>query len=237
MEEVLQFFRAYEIWIYVLLGLGGLIYFRKFVSAWQDLRGAVFGLERQSAQGRLNTAASMMVLLLILAASEFALVTYVAPAFPEASPPMTPTLDLLATATPTLSTLPAGTAEAQFALTENETRTPPAPGQGCIPGQLLITSPTEGSEISGVVAITGTVNIPNFGFYKLEMKRPEESDWLTILAGNEVKIDATLGFWNTSLLPPGIHQLGLVATDNQGQSLPPCVIQVVISHVPSTNQP
>ena len=80
-----------------------------------------------------------------------------------------------------------------------------------------------------MVPITGTVNVENFGFYMLEMKRPEETTWLTILAGNELKQEATLGVWNTGLLAPGFHQLSLVVTDNQGQSLPPCVVQVLIS--------
>lgn len=54
MEEALGFFRALEMWIYLLLGLWGLIIIRKFVLAWQELRGATFGLERENAEGRLN---------------------------------------------------------------------------------------------------------------------------------------------------------------------------------------
>jgi hypothetical protein len=75
------------------------------------------------------------------------------------------------------------------------------------------------------------VSTPNFGFYKLEMKRVEETNWLTILAGNEVKVDGTLGAWNTSLLSPGDHQLSLVVTDNQGNSLEPCIIQVRVTNL------
>jgi hypothetical protein len=96
---------------------------------------------------------------------------------------------------------------------------------------VLITSPQNGSEISGLVTITGTASIPNFGFYKLEMKRADEPNWQTILAGNEVVITGTLGSWNTSLFPPGDHQLSLVVTDNQGNSLPSCVIQVRLTNI------
>jgi hypothetical protein len=63
MEEALSFFRAFEVWIYLLLGLGGLIYIRKFILAWQELRGAAFGLERENAQTRLNQSASVLVLI------------------------------------------------------------------------------------------------------------------------------------------------------------------------------
>jgi hypothetical protein len=101
----------------------------------------------------------------------------------------------------------------------------------------MIASPENGGEISGVAVITGTANIPSFGFYKLEMKRPEETNWLTILAGDEAKINDTLGTWNTSLLSPGNHQLGLVVADNQGQTQTPCIIQVRVETTLETPQP
>ena len=226
MVEALRFFRAYEIWIYLILGLGGLIYIRKFILAWQELRQAAFGLERESALGRLNQSASMLVLLLALTITEFFLVSFIVPTLPGAIPLLTPTLDLLATTT---STLPATTPEAgasPILATATLVSTPLGFAEGCIPGQVLLTSPQNGTEISGVVVITGTASIANFGFFKLEMKRVEESNWLTILAGNEVKVNDTLGAWNTSLLSPGDHELSLVVTDNQGNSLSPCIIGV-----------
>ncbi len=109
MEEALGFFRAFETWIYLLLGLGGLYYIRKFVLAWQELRSASFGLERESAQSRLNQSASILVLLLTMAVTEFILVSFIAPAMPGPIGLPTPTLNLLAT--PSI-TLPAETLQA-----------------------------------------------------------------------------------------------------------------------------
>lgn len=237
MEEALRFFRAYELWIYLLLGFGGLIYVRKFIIAWQELRDSAFGLERESAQTRLNQSASVLVLLLAMAITEFVLVSFVAPTVPGATPLLTPTLDLLATPS---TTLPQFTPEPGATLTTPTTTNAiglATPDNGCIPGQIMIASPENGGEISGVVVITGTANIPSFGFYKLEMKRPEETNWLTILAGDEVKINDTLGTWNTSLLSPGNHQLGLVVADNQGQTQTPCIIQVRVETTLETPQP
>ena len=68
-------------------------------------------------------------------------------------------------------------------------------------------------------------------------KRVEDLNWLTILAGNETKQDAVLGSWNTSLLSPGDYQLALVVVDNQGTSLPSCVIRVHVASVEGTPQP
>ena len=236
MEEALRFFKAYEVWVYLLLGLGGLIYVRKFILAWQELRGAAFGLERESAQARLNLAASALVLLLTLAMSEFVMVSFIAPTVPEASPLLTPTLDLLAT--PTIALEPSAQVVGVLPITNTITPTLTVAGDdGCIPGQIAISSPANGDEISGAVEIKGTANILDFGFYKLEMRTPDQSSWLTILAGDGVKQDETLGTWNTSLLSPGNYQLSLVVTDNQGKILPACIVQVRITAPTPTPQP
>ena len=229
MEDALRFLRAYEVWVYLLLGFGGIIYVRKFILAWQELRGAGFGLERDSAQSRLNQAASIIALILTLALIEFVMVSFVAPTVPGAVPLLTPTLDLLASPSITIA---AGTAEIEAttsAVGITNTPVPTSSDNGCISGQIEITSPINGEDISGVRDIIGSADIPNFGFYKLEMKRPEEENWLTILAGNEKVIEDVLGIWNTSLLPPGYHQLSLVVTDNLGESQPRCTIQVRVT--------
>jgi hypothetical protein len=238
MEEALRFFRAYEVWIYLLLALGGVFYARKFIQAWQELRDAAFGLERDNAQARLNQAASILVLLLAMAITEVVLVSFIAPAVPGAVPLPTATLNILATPTttlgpaqPTTSALPGLEMTATIPSLEATAQT------GCVPGQIEILAPQDGNEIGGIVQITGTVDIPNFGFYKLEMKRVEESNWLTILAGNEPKTNGLLGSWNTSLLSPGNLQLSLVAADNTGQSLPPCTIEVRVTNLAGTPQP
>jgi len=234
MEEALRFFRAYEVWIYLLLGFGGIIYIRKFILSWQELRGAAFGLERDSAQGRLNQASSILVLLLTMAILEFVLVSFIAPVVPGAIPFLTPTLDLLATPSATLPPVTPQPVEAGVLSTATITPTASLAGNGCIAGEIVILIPKDGDEISGAVEISGTVDVPNFGFYKLEMKRPEDANWLTILAGNDIKKNEILGIWNTTLLPPGYHQLGLVVTDNQGKALPPCVTQVRVTNIQAT---
>lgn len=223
MDGLLRFLRMYEIGVYLVLGTGGCIYLRKFFLAWKELRDATFGLERESAQIKLNHAASGLVVVLFLIMAEFALVSFVAPGVPGASPLLTSTLDLLAT--PTITLVAQGTAIAGENLSAS---TPEANAvtAGCTPGQVEITEPLDGSEITGIVEIKGTAFITDFGFYKLEMKTIDQSEWLTILAGNEIKQDASLGSWNTSLLTPGEYNLSLVVVDNQGQSLPGCIIKV-----------
>ena len=226
MEEVLRFFNAYEIWVYLLLGLAGLLYASKFARAWNELRRSSFGLERESAQARLNRAASVLVLLFIGVLAEFALVTFVVPSVPGANPLLTPTLNLLATPTTTLS--PEGTAQPQ-STSDPAAILQPTQQPGCIPDQVMLTKPEEGSTISGIVPIEGTASIPNFGFYKFEMAKSNENSWLSIEANNNAVVNGQLGNWNTTRLDPGVYQLRLVVTDNQGQALPPCVVQVNVA--------
>jgi hypothetical protein len=231
MEEALRFFRTYELWIYLLLALGGIVYVRKFILAWDELRGAAFGLERESAQARINHSASMLVLLLVMAIAEFSLVTFVAPSFPGANPLLTPTLDLLATPT---TTLPAEQAslgpEQELAPTTTLPPVAPLQGEGCLPGQVELAEPMDGKEVIGVVTLMGTVKSENFGFYKYEVARPGDPLWLTIQAGRDIVEDGELGQWDTRSLQNGDYQLRLVVTDNQGETLPPCIIQVRINN-------
>lgn len=230
MEEALSFFRAFEVWIYLFLGLGGLIYARKFILAWQNLREATFGLERENAQSRLNQSASILVLLLTMAVLVFILVYFVSPAVPSANLLPTPTLDLLATPT---TTLPAGTPPPDNAPNPSEAQLQePFLENGCIPGQIEITSPGNGEQVSGVVKILGTVDIPNFGHYKFEIKRPDETIWLTVQAGNTVVREDSLGDWDTSRLIPGDYQLGLVVVDNQAQAAPACIVGIRVVRAP-----
>jgi hypothetical protein len=100
---------------------------------------------------------------------------------------------------------------------------------GCVPDELIITSPEPGAEISGTVEIKGTVNIADFGFYKYEVASKGSDIWATISAGREIVIKDTIGRWHTSALTPGDYQLRIVVTDNKGQPLPACIIPVRIA--------
>jgi len=237
MAEAIEFTRAFEVWIYAFLGLVGLYFIRKFILAWQELRGAGFGLERDNAQSRLNQAAIILVLLIIIAVTVFVLVSFIAPSMPEANLLATPTFDLLVTATPTISPGQTETPASGIptAVLEQARATQPS---GCVTGQIEITSPQSNQEVSEVVEVLGSAAIANFGFYKLEMKLPDDTEWLTLQAGNVAVQGGKLGDWDTRRLSPGEYQLGLVAVDNQARLSPPCVVQVrVVRSVEATTGP
>jgi hypothetical protein len=160
----------------------------------------------------------MLGIMLLLAIGEFTLVTFVSPFVPQAKVLATPRIDLLATPTVTLKAsgatpIVAGTPE-------------PPKSNGCIAGQLEFTNVKPGQEFSKTIKLEGTTNVPGFGFYKYEYGQPGQENWVTIAAGNEIKIKAEIGTWNISQLPQGDYELRLVVINQQNESMPPCVVPI-----------
>jgi hypothetical protein len=223
MEDLLRFLKTYEVWIYALLGVFALFYLRKLILAWQEWQKAIFGMERENAQRHLSAALSVVGLLGIMILAQFTLVSFIAPAYPQLNVLATPTLDLLAEPTSTLSVfqLEAGTAPAAASNDETSAQ------NGCIPGQIEWSRPIQDEEVSGSVPLKGTIQYPSLGFYKFEYAEANSKNWVTIAAANEKKTDEDFNIiWNTSQLVPGDYKLRIVVTDNQNIDLLPCEISV-----------
>ena len=228
MDEALRFFRFYEGWIYFFLGLGALIYVRRFYTAWQEMRSTIFGLERESAQYRLSQASTILVLMILITIGEFVIVSYIVPLRPQAVPQLTPTIDLLATATTTLP--PQATTSAEEFATPGEP-TPTVDGRvgDCVAGVAEITSPEPGDQLRGEVVVEGSAWIFNLGFYKLEVSLQTAVNWTTLQARREaIQNGVLLPVWDTSTLAPGNYFLRLVVEDNAGFALPDCRVPVTI---------
>ena len=222
-QEVFLSLGKYQGLFYLLLLLAGVYAFRRLWKAWKEWREAYFGLEREISMRRLAQWLAATVLILALMCGVFAIATFVVPGLPASVLLATPTLDLLATPVGTLS------AEQAALLAMTPIVAAPAAGsEGCVPGQLEITSPKSGGEISGSFSIIGTVNVPGFGFYKYEVALRGTENWTTISAENEVKNDEELGILNTSVLTPGDYWLRIVVIDNNAQTLQTCIISIRI---------
>lgn len=223
METVYRFLATYEGLIYILLALSGLFAFRWLWKSWRELHESVFGLEREFAMRRLSQALVVSLLILIMFFGELFLASFVVPSLPSTDLLVTPTLDILNQTEGALSGNPA------ILLTELPSASDTSSTSGCIPDQLIITSPELGQEVSGTVTLVGTVDIANFGFYKYEVSPQGAETWATISAGREIVQNGDVGFWDTTTLTPGDYQLRLLVTDSQGQSYPPCIISVRVS--------
>jgi len=215
---------TYSFGIFILLGVGFLIYLRKFILGLQDWRASVFGLERDIAKRKLVSASTGLILLILLFIGEFLLITVLGPQLPAYTTATAPTNNPIITPTTTLSSAESGA---------SERKPTPTIGQEsliseCLEEILEITSPADGDDVSGTVEILGTVNVEDFGSYKYEYSTTGAIDWVTIAAGNQLKLDENLGYWYTSALQPGIYLLQLVPLNNVGDELTPCIITVEV---------
>jgi hypothetical protein len=223
MVGTIQFFTDYVVLIYLILFIALIFTLRRFYQTRRELGGAVFGLEVDIARRNQARASAILVGIGILALAEFVLVVYLVPSLPGLTTLYTPTNDLAA---PVSATLPAEILATRNALTPSVDV--PSGLIGCIPGQIMITSPEPGEQIRGKIMLMGTADIPNFGFYKYEFSPSGVEDWMTIQAGRELKSEESLGEWDTSEIPPGDYLLRLVVVDNQGQAMPACIVSVRI---------
>jgi hypothetical protein len=229
MAEALRFFRDYEIWIYLIAAALAIWQIGKFAWAWRDFRSAGFGLERELAQVRLNGAATMLVLLVAATVVEFALVSFIIPFVPSAVALPTPTLNLLATRSITLAPQSLATGTASPVGTLPQSAGGPTGQSTCIPGQVELTSPKDGEEVTDVVTLIGTVDIPNLGFYKYELAHPGDPAWLTVGGGRDKVVKGKLGEWDSTTRTPGEYLLRLVVANSEGEYLPACVIRVRVA--------
>lgn len=224
LNNVLQWLITYRTGIFVLLVLGILIYFRKFIKGLREWQKSVFGLERDRAQSKLVSASTGLTLLILLLVGEFLLVTIIGPKIPGEILQKDIDNHQDSASTETVSAVKTPTErESELITSEGETLE-----SACVEGVVEITSPQDGEALSGTVEITGSVNIENFGSYKYEYSTTTAKDWFTIAAGNRLKLDESLGFWYTSDLPPGTYFLRLVPLNNVGDDLTPCIIRVEV---------
>jgi len=224
LNDILRGLITYRAGIFILLGLGFLIYLRKIFNGLREWQGSVFGLEKNLAQRKLISASTGLALLLLLLIGEFFLLTIVSPKMSLVPEDAGRTVDPLASPTTTL--LPADNQAPEPILT-------PAGLQenlvsDCVEDVLEITSPADGGQVSGTVELVGSVNVEDFGSYKYEYSTTGAVNWITIAAGNQLKLDENLGFWYTSALTPGPYLLKLVPLNNLGEELTPCIITVEV---------
>jgi hypothetical protein len=222
MQELFRFIGTYQAYLYFLLLLAALYSLRWLWKAWKEWCEAYFSLEREIAMRRLAQSVVAAILVLILLCGVFFVAIFIVPGLPAGVLVATPTLDLLSTPS---GALPPNQTAALVGLTPV---TPVTGSQGCVPGQLEITSPKPGNEISGIITLVGTVNLPNFGFYKYEVALRGTENWSTISAQSKAKKNEDLGILNTTVLTPGDYLLRIVVLDNATQVIGTCIITIRI---------
>lgn len=99
---------------------------------------------------------------------------------------------------------------------------------GCTFPGVLITGPRPGATLRSVVPVTGAADIPNFQFFKLDIRPDNNENWANLFIRREAVSAGVLGQLDTTLFQPGIYWLMLTAVDNTGNYPQPCQIRVII---------
>lgn len=225
MEGLLRFLKEFEGGIYLLLLILALIMGSRLIAAIQVKKKSAFGLEKEVVQKRINSTTAYLVIIGVLFIGQILLVSIASVRYPGLYTITTPTTGVLPTPTDFFQAMlrmeetPEGLEQTQTAVALT----------GCIPQKIEWLSPKSGDEVTGSVSLSGTINVPNMGFYKYEYRQKGREDWIPIAAGNKVIIESELGGnWNTVQLEPGFYELRIVVSDNQNNLFEPCVIEVKV---------
>ncbi len=240
MAVLVKFVADNASWFYGLCAVLALLFLRVAWSARQERLQAIFTLEKEAAAKREARLLWVAVVLFAFLALIFSLERYVAPSLvlpvePQATPtllflptpsatPAPPTATPTATATrvrPTRPALPTPT--------ETPTPRPAAPPPQCPSPAARITAPGAGATVSGVVQFTGTANVENFQYYKLELGvGPSPTEWAFLFSREAPVVDGPLGSWDSATVPPGTYTIRLVVVDRTGNYPPPCQVTLQV---------
>ena len=232
MEELLLFIEENQTWIFLVLGVLGVIYLRSTIIAYQEMRSAIYGLERERAVARLTRSGASLALVAAVTLATFIVVTFATPALPASKRPTPiPTVSLLTTPEQVVG------GEVGELATATSISASVGDNSGCLNPLATILSPADNDSVAGIITFTGGANIQGFAFYKIEYNDLSSTGrWLAISANttqvckNACEEEEVLGTWDTSLVTPGDYAVRLVVTDTQGNAPMPC--QILLRVIP-----
>jgi hypothetical protein len=254
MTLIVRLIARYALWIYILCGLGMLLYLRAALGARSEGSQAIFSLERESAAKRVYRSSGMILVLLLIVVGVYALSNYVE--LPPAGAQVTPTPETTETVTaqgnepgtPTPDTAvpeatigePADTPEPTptrrpritpivLPATEETTPTPQVMPAACPHANVQIVQPGQNQAIDAGIQVLGTATKDGFDRYEFKFQSLDVSgdDWHWVETFRDPVQNGNLGFWSTAHLPPGRYRFMLIVIDKTGNSQE-CVVPVVI---------
>jgi hypothetical protein len=245
----------YAIILYVLGALGVFLYIWTAVQARRKQGLALFSLERENAADQSRRSWLMAGICVLLVAGVYGVSNYVVPNLPQEevqepqklaallfTPTPSPTVPPPPTATraptvtpaslPTVSPVATPVPQAPDPSTSTEEEQEGAGGlaPACTSAGTQILAPNNGDHLSGSVEVLGTASLPDFSFYKFEIRWPGTEEWVTLQSFNQPVAGGLLGIWDTAPLvgQPGTYGFRLVVVDQTGNFPEPCEISVTI---------
>lgn len=227
MDSLLIFLIHYQTWIYVVLALILVIYLKKLIDAVAAWNATIFGLERDYAQKKVNSALVVVIVTVLLLVSEFISVNYLISA-PQALSPLTGNeineegVDLAIVSDEAAAASPA----------QNSGTGVTADGTylgGCAPGILEWISPLPSEVVTGLYMLRATVNVPEMGFFRWDYAPINDpTNWNAISAENLPVIEGDLGLLATTEIPNGDYILRLEVMSKTNERWAPCDVSIRI---------
>jgi hypothetical protein len=107
----------------------------------------------------------------------------------------------------------------------------PTPVGGIAP-VMGISSPRDGQVLIGVAQIVGTVQMPDFDNYTVQLGFGNDpTDWIMLTRGTSPMQDGALATWDTRRYPDGAYTIRLAMTDRNGKSYGGRV-RVIVANTP-----
>jgi hypothetical protein len=250
--------------LYILLGVGLLWSFRRWVIAGRAFRATTFELERDLARGKRSSAFMTMVLLAELVVVVFGVQQVVAPTLREANAASGQAVAALVaeddgvfvtpTRPPPAEELPFDASgidldrddSVQIRLTPEPTPTPvgtivpnaPDPVQ-CLTDNATLQIPGNGMIVHEQVPVVGTAFIDNFATYKLEIRNVDEGGQFAVFdEGSAPRTEpAPLSQLNPVSYSPGTYEFRLMVYDTSAELQASCQITIYISEPIPTPTP
>lgn len=243
MTILIKLIADYAVWLYFFLALVAFLFLRAYLVARRERQNAIFTLERETATGRMMQAASGLLISLLVMGGVFYTSRFLVAEvpLPEVTPtptvlvvlPPTPTPPpLLPTPTPTFTPRPrlSPSPPPQLVTPTSEAATPTPRPPDCPNPGVRISEPGTGAQVSGVVQLIGSANIPNFSYYKFEFRGNGFGDWTFIQRFDQPVSGGVLGAWDTRSVGSGEYELRLVVVDITGNYPTPCVVRLTVSN-------
>jgi hypothetical protein len=248
MNLLVRLLAKYALWIYILCGVGMVLYLRTALAARREGSQAIFSLERETAAGRIYRSSGMILLLLFIAIGVYALSNYGDLPALATNPALSPLPTIEEMATPTRRTAPPTPGEATPSLEPTPTRrslstvialptivqvTPTSPAAApasCPHANVRVLQPGQNQVIDSGIDVQGTATKEQFDRYEFKFKNRDTADeWHWVETFKTPVQNGSLGFWPTSHLPSGNYWFMLITIDITGNSQE-CVVPVVIQH-------
>jgi hypothetical protein len=88
--------------------------------------------------------------------------------------------------------------------------------EGCLNPSIQITSPQPNEVLTEKFEVIGTATLPNFGFYRIEIRADSALTYQRITAVQQVVYADVLAEIDPTEYPSGIYWIRLVVVDNRG---------------------